>query len=340
MRTIARRFWLILAVLGFSAPHSFGQTTRAPLSDRETLALVSGNALSENIVHEIAARGLAFHPGDRFRALVTEAGADSRIVAALNNAKTSDASTPAENAEPGDLLQHLAEAGKFVWNKQYGEATQELSAALQNGGGTETGFVMAEVLRGQEQWSNAEAILREVLRQAPDFPEAHTKLSYILYRINDGEGALGEARSALAENPNNAEAHRNAGLALEILQKFEATEQEYQEALRLKPDYAVVRYDLGILFHDERKYDRAIAEYKKALILDPDNGDTHYNLGAEYEQSGNLDSAIHEYREAKRLNPRMFDARSSLGHALMARRMYGDAVREFRELEAMYPDSG
>jgi tetratricopeptide (TPR) repeat protein len=339
MRTIACRFWLILAVLGFFAPHSFGQTTNGPLSEREVLALVAGNALSENIVHEIDTRGLAFQPGEQFRSLVTEAGADSGIVAALNRAKTSDAPAPAENDETKQLLQHLAGAGKFVRNKQYGEATQELTAALQNGGGTETGFVMAEVLRAQEQWGNAEIIFREVLRQEPDFPEAHTKLSYELYRINDGEEALREARIALAENPNNAEAHKNAGLALQILNRFNASEVEYNEALRLKPDYEPVRLDLGLLFANQSKYDRAIEEYKKALILDPDDGNAHYALGAEYEQNGNLDSAIHEYREAKRLNPRMFDARSSLGHALMARRMYGDAVREFRELEAMYPDS-
>jgi tetratricopeptide (TPR) repeat protein len=339
MRTIACRFLLILAILGFYVPLSFGQTTKEPLSERELLALVAGNALSENIVHEIETRGLEFPPGDQFRLLVTEAGADSRIIAALNSAKTSSASAPAENDAENKLLQHLAQAGKFVRNKQYGEATHELTAALQNGGGTETGFVMAEVLRAQEQWSAAEAILREVQRQAPDFPEAHTKLSYILYRINDGEGALSEARIALAENPNNAEAHKNAGLALQILQKYSASEQQYQEAFRLKPDYASVRYGLGMLFHYEKKYDQAIVEYKKAITLDPANGDIHYNRGLSFEAKGDLDSAIHEYREAIRLEPTVFALRESLGHALEVRGMYPDAVKVFREMGELWPDS-
>ena len=303
------------------------------------LALVAGNALSENIVHEVAARGLAFHPGDRFRSLVTEAGADSRVIAALNNAKTSDPSAPAKNAEPGDLLPHLAEAGKFLRNKQYGEATQELTAALQNGGGTETGFVMAEVLRGQEQWSNAEAILREVQRQAPDFPEAHTKLSYILYRINDGEGALSEARIALADNPNNAEAHKNAGLALQILNRFNASEVEYSEALRLKPDYEPVRLDLGLLFANQSKHDQAIVEYKKAIALNATDWAAHYNLGVTYANKGDFDSAIPEYREAIRLNPADFQSRQNLGYAFLNRRMYPEAIKELRALTAMAPDS-
>jgi TolA-binding protein len=211
MRAVACRIWIIFAIFGLYAPLAFGQATKEPLSDRELLALVAGNALSENIVHEIEARGLAFHPGEQFRSLATEAGADSRVIAALNHAKPGDASDPAENGEAGKLLQDLADAGKFLRNKQYGEATQELTVALQNGGGAETGFVMGEVLRAQEQWSDAAAIFGEVQRQAPNFPEAHTKLSYDLYRMNDGEGALSEARLALAENANNPEAHKTRG---------------------------------------------------------------------------------------------------------------------------------
>jgi tetratricopeptide (TPR) repeat protein len=339
MRTITCRACLTLAILGFFAPLSMAQAVHDPLSDRDLLALVAGNSLSENIVHEIETRGLAFRPGDQFRSLLTEAGADSRIIAALNNANASDTPSPAENSDASKLLQHLADAGKFRRNKKYAEAAQELTAALQDGGGAETGFVMAEVLRGQEQWSNAETILREVQRQAPDFQEAHTKLSYELYRINDGEGALSEARIALAENPNDAEAHKNAGLALQILNRFNASEVEYNEALRLKPDYEPARMDLGLLFASQNKLDRAIVEYKKAIALDATDEMVHSNLGFAYASKGDHDSAIPEYREAIRLDPTDFISRQNLGHSFLARGMYPEAIKEFRELVGIAPDS-
>jgi tetratricopeptide (TPR) repeat protein len=339
MRTIACRCLLVLAILGFDARISFGQTVNEPLSDRELLALVAGNALSENIVHEIETRGLAFRPGDQFRSLVTEAGADSPILAALNKAKTGEASAPGPNDGTGKLLEHLAGAGKFLKNKQYDEATRELTAALQNGGAAETGFVMGEVLRAQGQWPSAEEIFREVQHQSPDFPEAHTKLSFILYRMQDGEGALREARIALAENQNNAEAHKNAGLALDNLRRYDASEQEYLEALRLKPDYAAARADLGLLFANKGSYDQAIPEYKKAIALGLDDAVVRYNLGVAYDNKGDLDSAIREYREAKRLDPKMYDPRQNLGHDLIQHRMYAEAVKEFRELETIAPDS-
>jgi tetratricopeptide (TPR) repeat protein len=339
MRIIVCRFWLILAILGFFAPLSFAQITQEPLSDREVLALVAGNALSENLVHDIETRGLAFRSDDQFRSFLTEAGGDARVLAALNTAKASDASPPTDSGAAAKLLQHLAGAGKFVRSKKYAEATQELTAALENGGGAETGFVMAEVLRGQEQWLKAEMILREVLRQAPDFPEAHDKLSYELYRVNDGEGGLSEARIALGEYPNDAEAHKNAGLALQILDRYNASEVEYSEALRLKPDYEAVRLDLGLLYANQSKYDQAIVEYKKAIALDANDASAHNNLGYSYEKKGDLDSALREYREAKRLNPSDMTFRANLAHALTQNRMQAEAIRENREIVAMAPDS-
>jgi superkiller protein 3 len=339
MRTIAGRFLLVLAILGFYAPLSFAQVSREPISDRELLGLVAGNVLSENVVHEIETRGLAFPPDEQFRAMVTEAGADARVIAALNSAKVSNALAAAapENDANRQLLQHLADAGKLIRNKRYIEATRELSAALQNGGGPETGFVMGDVLRRQEEWSGAASIFMEIQRQASEFPETHTKLSYLLYRTGDGDGALREARIALAANSSNAEAHKNAALALQILNKFTASEVEYNEALRIKPDYESVRYDLGILLETQGKFDQAIVEYKKAIALDPTDSHAYYNLGVAYDDKGDLDSAIREYREAKRVDPTDIAPRHNLGNDFMKNNMNAEAVQEFRDMEAMSP---
>ena len=111
---------------------------------------------------------------------------------------------------------------------------------------------MGELLRRQERWAESVAVYTEVLRQDPDFPEAHTKLSYLMYRLGDPEQALREARIALARTPENAEAHKNAGLGLENLNKFDAAALEYKEALRLKPDYQAVHLDLDPLLSPAR----------------------------------------------------------------------------------------
>jgi hypothetical protein len=55
-----------------------------PLRESEILALVAGGIIPDNVVMEIQADGLAFLPDDEFRSLLTSAGADPKVIAALN----------------------------------------------------------------------------------------------------------------------------------------------------------------------------------------------------------------------------------------------------------------
>ena len=74
-------------------------------------------------------------------------------------------------------------------DKRYDQAIGELSTALKSSfAGPETGFVMGELLRQKGQWQQAAAVYTEVLREDASFPEVHTKLSYILYRLGDSDG--------------------------------------------------------------------------------------------------------------------------------------------------------
>jgi tetratricopeptide (TPR) repeat protein len=68
---------------------------------------------------------------------------------------------------------------------------------------------VGEALRAQEEWARAAAVFEQVLEEDPNFPEAHTKLSFVLYRAGDDGEALREAKAALALTPDNAEGHKH-----------------------------------------------------------------------------------------------------------------------------------
>ena len=310
-----------------------------PLRQSELLALVAGNALPENIVNEIHARGVAFRADDAYRVQLTEAGATSAVLAALKSAKPAVAASNQEKADPA-VLAYLVAAAKLIKAHNYEAAGDELTAGLQgNFEKFEFGFVMGEILTQQENWPQAAAVYAEVLRQAPSFPEAHNKLSYALHRIGRYQDSLREAKAELVRTPENAEAHRCAGIALGDLLKYDAAEAEFREALRIKPDFAVVHYDLGVTFHDQGQNEKSIVEFKKTLTLDPDFIDARYNLANLLHDRGQLEDALQQYREAKRRAPNRFDVRMNLGTTLVANGLYPEAVSEYRELVAMYPDS-
>jgi len=116
-----RNLVITLLFSGCTTPGHF-QENKKPLADSELLALVAGNVLTENVVHEIESRGLAFRLTDAYRSQLTTAGADTHIFTALSHAKTSVLSGSAEKKSSLELLQQLAMAGKLMQNKQYQEA--------------------------------------------------------------------------------------------------------------------------------------------------------------------------------------------------------------------------
>ncbi len=330
-----RYILVALTILAFSLTAA-SQTAPKPLTASELLALTAGGVLPANVVHDIDTHGLSFHPDEDYRGYLKTAGTDATILAELDKAKI-DASASGQKPDQ-ELLQHLSKAAAYMNDKRYEAAIKELTTALDIGfAGPESGFVMGELLRRQENWAQSAAVYTEVLRKDPDFPDAHTKLSYLYYRLGDSDLAIHEAKAGLEQNPQDAEAHKNAGLALDIARKFDAAAGEFKEALRIKPDYAAVHFDLGIHFQNMQDYANAIVEYKKAIALDPNNPDPHYNLGNAYKSTGDVDSAIREFREAKRLDPNDPEVRENLASALMKRNVDG-AIAELRELETMFPN--
>ena len=335
MSILPVRFLIVSVCLFGYSLNASSQASPRPLSASEVMALQAGGALPENLAYDINSRGLSFRLDQAYVAELRKAGANNGVIAVLQNAKVLVSASNGQSE--ADLLHRLAGAANFIKAEKYDEAATQLNAAISACfANAETGFVMGELLRRKKAWQQAADVYEEVLRQDSTFPEVHTKFSYILYKFDDGEGALHEAKTALAQNPQDSEAHKNAGLALSILGKFDASKSEYMQALAIKPDYAV-HYDLGLLLYNARQNEEAIREYTKAIVLDPNNADYHDNLGVAYDTKGEMASAIREYREAKRLNPKDPLIRQNFASALMSVNPPA-GIAELKELEKQFPE--
>jgi len=325
-------FTLSLSGVGQSAPA--GDPHR-PLRASEVMAIQAGGALPANIAHDISTRGINFHPDEEFLALMTKAGADAGVIAALKAAKAG--SEPVSKPDM-ELLAKVSDAAVLMKDRKYDDAASKLSEALDSSfARMETGFVMAELLKQRVQFGASASVYAQILQTQPDFPEVHDKASYVLYRLGDDESALNEAKAAIADYRDDAEAHMNAALSLSRLRNVDASMLEFREALRIKPDYAAAHSGLGLL-HQRMGDDKgAIEEYKKAIGFDPEYSLAHYNLGNTYLELDRVREAIAEFREAKRLCPDNPEYWQNLGSALM-RQEPRTAVKEFREMEKRFPD--
>jgi len=134
----------ILTVFSFLllASDANAQTAPRPLRASEVMAILAGGGLPANVAHDIAKRGLNFHPDVEFLALMTKAGADAAVIAALKAAKVTGEGAAKPDLE---LLGKLRDAAVLIKSKKYDDAATMLSEALDaSSARMETGFVMAE----------------------------------------------------------------------------------------------------------------------------------------------------------------------------------------------------
>jgi tetratricopeptide (TPR) repeat protein len=313
------------------------QTKSRPVSGGEVIALVASESLDQNIIHAIESRGIAFRPTEQYRALLTTAGADVAIMDAMKNAKISaDAGFPEQSDTP-EVLAHLAAAGKLIRGKQFEDAGKEIVAALDSRITPEAGFLMGHLQDRMQEWQNGATIYSKVIEMAPDFPGAHARLSFDIFKMEDTDAAMTEAQAALLQYKDDPEAHKNMGLAMKQAGKLDGAASEFREALRLKPDYAGVHFNLALIFLARQQSEEEIAELRKALALAPDECDFHLYLGSALQDTGDIEGAIREDRAAKRLDPTRLDVRQNLVSALSASN-HEAAKAELREMIAMAPD--
>ena len=153
----------------------------------------------------------------------------------------------------------------------------------------------------------AEQELREALRLAPDFPDAHYNLGSVLQAQGSTRQAIGAYRRAIALEPTYSEAHNNLGALLDTSGDRENALAHYRLAVEFGPRESAAHYNLGVALMARRQPDEPITEaveaFRQAVALDPDYPEAHASLGAALLVEGDPEGAIAEYERAITLDP-------------------------------------
>ena len=153
----------------------------------------------------------------------------------------------------------------------------------------------------------AEQELREAIRLAPDFPDAHYNLGSVLQAQGSIRQAIGAYRRAIALDPTYAEAHNNLGALLDTTGDREIALAHYQLAVEFGPREAAAHYNLGVALMARRQADEpvtdAVAAFQQAVALDPDYPEARASLGAALLVEGDPEAAIAQYERAIALAP-------------------------------------
>jgi serine/threonine protein kinase/Flp pilus assembly protein TadD len=304
-------------------------------SDRVRLALERG---SKEALLELAAtvKGSELPPatvvllGD---ALIA-AGAADQAVRLLR---------PVQFRRPDDFwVNHsLARAFAKVQPPQRNEAVRYFTAALaRRPQSPEAGMNLGIALDRLGRYDEAETVLREVTRTAPDYAPAYNILAWHLFERLDLDGAVAAEREAIRLKPDWGWAYHHLGYLLSAKRDWDGAIAAHREAYRLDPSLMgeEVVCITRTLRDGKGDVDAAVAVYQEALAKEPENLFIRAHFAEALAAKGNLDQAEAISRDVLRILPSDCHSHRILGEILDRRGKWGEAAVHFRACLRELPD--
>jgi tetratricopeptide (TPR) repeat protein len=328
-------FLLLLGVVLGRVDLAAQSSASQPVNSTQLMAWLTAGVPGNRLVRLAQERGIANLAGKETIHQLEAAGADASLVRVLKNSRLSAAANSSSSEIPVALVQAATDARAQRFHEAEIALRQALSSDPQNAA---LHFALGTMLRQQERWDDAFDEITLSAQLMPDFPENHSSLAYIFYRLDDPANSIAEARTALSMDPQNAEAYQFLGLALFSDGQYAPSVHAFSESLARDADNPDTYYDLGITLHADGNLPAAIAAYRHAIRLNPAFWQAHSNLALVLHEQDKLDEAIAEYREAKKLVPQEASVRNNLGNTYCDKGDFDAAMLELRELYRQHPE--
>jgi Flp pilus assembly protein TadD len=204
------------------------------------------------------------------------------------------------------------------------------------------GIVRAENAMDQQQWSEAEAILRKLVAANAKDARAWFDLGYVMHAQQNYAAAILAYRSAVAAQPESFECNLNLGMMLAHENHPDASKY-LEKATHLKPTGERPQESLArawaALAEVQAPSDAktALDSWAHTVALAPADPQNRLALGAALERSGDEAGAEREFRKADELRPNSPDALAALSNLLERARRLPEAEETLRRLVVAAP---
>ena len=180
------------------------------------------------------------------------------------------------------------------------------------------------------------------LRRDPSDHESRTALAVRYLGVGQVEAALQELREAIRLAPDFPDAHYNLGGALQAQGEVEEAMAAYRRAIELEPEYGEAHNNLGALLESVGDRANAVPHYRLAVQFVPRQAGAHFNLGSALLADGQRGEAVAAatgaFRRAIELRPNYAEAHGGLGSALLADGQPEAAITEYERALALNPN--
>ncbi len=125
----------------------------------------------------------------------------------------------------------------------------------------------------------------------PKSHQAHYLLGYVLLRMNDADGAIGEFHTAIDLGSRQPRTFYQLALALRSKQDDAGEEQALTSALAIDDHYAPAQCEVGRILLEEHRASDALGHLKAAIQYNPHSEEAYFLLVKAYKELGEKDKS-------------------------------------------------
>lgn len=193
-------------------------------------------------------------------------------------------------------------------------------------------------LARQGELAEAEPILEQAQRLAPDDPEVLTVLGKVKGKLGERDLAVTLFRRVTQLTPRSAEAHLSLAIALADEMQLDSALHECSVAVQLAPGLAAAHLTRARLLAGLHRADDAAAEFSVASRLAPQDPESYYYWALLERDQGNSRKEAALLQTVVKLQPQNERAFYLLGCSLSAQSKETEAVAAWRKAIALDPD--
>jgi len=142
----------------------------------------------------------------------------------------------------------------------------------------EAARLLARIAANKKRFSDAETLLLQVVKNAPDYARAWVDLSNAQNEMGKFEESFKSAKRVLELVPQQAESHLLYASAIGMIGDHEAAIVACERALEIKPDKPGTMCSLGHHLKTVGRQDDSIASYRRCIQVKPDHAEAYWSL--------------------------------------------------------------
>jgi tetratricopeptide (TPR) repeat protein len=233
---------------------------------------------------------------------------------------------------PNELTLHKKLGIRYYNSKDLDSAADTLERALTlDENDFDTLYHLGRVHTDRKEYIRALYYFKESFNRDPQNPYIHSHMAYLLFKLEDFDGAIQEYRLAVSYGQDDVwtstVAQTLGVLYYQVRQDLEAAIAMFQLAYQLNPANLDSMAMLADLYFEQGNLEAAVEAYQFILTHEPNNAECYSYLGYLLWQMDRNEEAIQAYQKSIQLDPDNAISQNNLGVIYLDD--YQDAKRAF-----------